>query len=173
MRLASTSLLMLLLLAPAWRALADGPAAPEVSALAPAPAPAPHLDDPTAFARVAFQAVRDGDWWAAASALLVLVVSLLRVYGRRLYDWIPDESPFDKPLWFLFDTKAGGYLLNVLTAVAGGVGTALLAGEPVTWALLKPIVMVSTTATALWEIAKDVWALARAKAVPPAEPPKP
>lgn len=165
-------------------AFADVPSGPELSMLdgglalvtpdVVAPAPAPSLDNPTAFLHVIFAAVKDGDWWGAASALLVLIVSLLRVYGKKLHAWIPDESIWDKPLWFVFDTKAGGYLLNICTAIAGGVGTALLAGEPVTWALVKPIVMVSVTATALWEIAKDVYEMIKKKAVPaPAEPPKP
>ena len=140
---------------------------------------APALDSPVQFLHVAFVAVKSGNWWAAASALLVLVVSLIRLYGKKLHDMIPDESIWDKPLWFIFETKAGGYLLNMATAIAGGVGTALLTNEAVTWDLVKPIVMVSVTGTALWEIAKDVWTMVQKKAVPApaaapaaAEPPK-
>lgn len=141
---------------------------------APPPmAPAPALDNPMPFLQVIFTAVKDGNWWAAASALLVLIVSLIRLYGKKLHDKIPDDSAWDKPFWFIFDTKAGGYLLNMSTAVAGGVGTAILAHEPITWALVKPILMVSVTGTALWEIAKDVWGMVKKKAVPPPEPPKP
>jgi len=125
------------------------------------------LEDPTALVQVVFKSVVAGDWWAAASALLVLIVALLRKYGQKLRDALDDKNPLDKALWFIFSTKAGGWLLNLVTSVAGGMGTALLAGAPVNWALVKPILLVSITAASLWELVKDVMALFK-KTPPPA-----
>ncbi len=138
-------------------------------------APSPILDDPMPFVHVVFNHVKAGEWLGAAAALLVVIVSLLRVYGRKLHDWLPDNQIWDKPLWFLFDTKPGGWLLNLLTALAGGIGTAQVAGEPVTWALLKPILLVSVSGAALWELVKDLMDFFKKKpapAVAPVEPPK-
>lgn len=126
----------------------------------------PSLDTPTVYIGIIFRAVKTGNWWMAAAAFLVLLVSLLRVYGKRLHEWLPDNQIWDKPLWFLFDTKPGGWLLNLMTAVAGGCGTSLLAGEPVTWSIVKPILMVSVTASALWELVKDIIAWVKSKAKP-------
>lgn len=106
--------------------------------------------------KVVFKAVSTGDWWGAASALLVLAVTLIRKYGRQLHELIPDNNPVDKIFWFLLETKPGGWLLNLLTTIAGGVGSALLAGEAVTWALVKPVLIVSITGASLWELVKDV-----------------
>lgn len=149
----------------------------KIAAPAADAAAVPALDSPLPFLKVVFLNVKDGNWWGAAAALLVLLVSLLRLYGKKLHDWLPDNLIWDKPLWFLFDTKPGGWLVNLLTALAGGVGTAQLAGEPVTWALVKPILTVAVTGAAIWEMLKDLfdWAKAKgaaAKAEPaPAPPP--
>ncbi len=164
-----------------------------VAAAAPAPSPVvatadapkaddatpPSLDSPLPFLKIVFLNVKNGNWWGAAAALLVLLVSLLRLYGKKLHEWLPDNLIWDKPLWFLFDTKPGGWLVNLLTAVAGGIGTAQLAGEPVTWALVKPILTVAVTGAALWEMLKDLfeWAkakgAAKAEAIPAPPPTKP
>lgn len=114
------------------------------------------LDNPMVFVKVIVDAVKAGDWVAAAAALLVLIVALLKVFGKRLHDFLPDTSPLDKPLWFLLDTKPGGWLMNFLTSTGAGVGLSLLAGEKITWALLKPILSVSLTAAALWGLVKDI-----------------
>lgn len=114
------------------------------------------LDNPMVFVKVIVDAVKAGDWVAAAAALLVLLVALLKVFGKRLHDFLPDTSPLDKPLWFLLDTKPGGWLMNFLTSTGAGVGLSLLAGEKITWALLKPILSVSLTAAALWGLVKDI-----------------
>lgn len=47
-------------------------------------APSPILDDPMPFVHVVFNHVKAGEWLGAAAALLVVIVSLLRVYGRKL-----------------------------------------------------------------------------------------
>lgn len=131
----------------------------------------PALDSPLPFVKIVFLNVKNGNWWGAAAALLVLLVSLLRLYGKKLHDWLPDNLLWDKPLWFLFDTKPGGYIVNFLTALAGGIGTAQLAGEPVTWALVKPILTVAVTGAAIWEMLKDLFEWAKAKGAAKAEAP--
>jgi hypothetical protein len=138
-----------------------------------AAAAAPSLENPVSFVKLVFTSVKSGNWWAAASALLVLVVSLLRTYGKKLHELIPDASLWDKPFWFVFDTKPGGWLLNIATAVAGGCGTALMAGEPVNWTLVKPILTVAVTGAALWEMGKDILEWFQARKSPPAAPSAP
>lgn len=123
-----------------------------------------------------FVAVKEGNWWLAASALLVLVVGLLRTLGKKFHEWLPDNNILDKPLIFLYDTKVGGWLLNWLTALAGGVGTAMAAGVHVDWSLWKSVLMISTSASAVLELVKDITAWVKTKfkkADPPAPAPAP
>lgn len=140
--------------------------------------------------KTVFVAVKEGNWWLAAAGLLLLVVGLLRTLGRRFHDWLPDNNIMDKPLIFIYDTKVGGWLLNWLTALAGGIGTAMAAGVPVDLSLWKSVVIISTSGSALLELYKDIkeWWVARQEAKkkaaeeeaakktavvsPPAEPPK-
>ena len=103
-----------------------------------------------------FVSVKEGKWWVAASAFLVLIVGLFRVFGKKFHAWLPDKNILDKPLWFLFDTKVGAWLLNWLTAIAGGVGTALAAGIEPDFPLWKSVLMVSTTGTMIVELYKDI-----------------
>lgn len=124
------------------------------------------LDNPLVFVKVLFEAITSGRWPEAGAALLVLAVALLRIYGRKLHDALPDHVIADKALAFLFDTKPGGWCLNALTGVAGALGTALVVGSPITWALVKPILTVSLTAAGLWELIRDLmeWWKAPSKA---------
>jgi len=134
------------------------------------------LDNPMVFVKVIVDGVKAGDWATAAAALLVLVVALLKMFGKKLHDFIPDTSPLDKPLWFLFDTKPGGWLLNFLFSTGAGIGLSIAAGEKVTWALIKPILTVSLSAAAIWGLWKDIseWMKERKKAPEPKpEDPKP
>lgn len=101
-----------------------------------------------------YEAVKVGNWWWAAAALLVLVVGLIRKFGKLAHDALHDDSVWDKPFAFLFDSKVGGWLLNIATAMAGGLGTALAAGATVDIALWKSIALVSFTGVAMIE-AKD------------------
>lgn len=125
-----------------------------------------------ATARVIYSAVSEGDWWTAASAFLVLVVAMVRSYGKKVHELIPDSWWIDNVFWFILDTKPGGWLLNVLTTIAGGLGTAIMAGEAVTWALVKPVLMVSLTGASMWGLLKDImdWREER-KAAPSKEVP--
>lgn len=134
--------------------------------------------------KTVFVAVKTGNWWLAAGAFLVLVVSLLRTAGKKFHDWLPDNNILDKPLIFLYDTKIGGWILNWLTALAGGIGTAMAAGVAVDFSLWKSVVMVSTSASMLFELYKDIVAWVKglaakkaaekaAAATPPAPAPAP
>jgi hypothetical protein len=127
---------------------------------------APALDNPFAFAKVVFSAVASGDWVTAAAAGVVLLIALVRLFGKKLHDFLPDHVLLDVPLYFLFDTKPGGILLNALVSGAAGVGSAMLAGVPVTWALLKPVLLVSFSASTIWGWAKDLWEWRQAKNPP-------
>lgn len=131
--------------------------------------------------KIVFTAVKDGNWWLAAAGILLLIVGLLRTLGRKFHDWLPDNNIMDKPLIFLYDTKIGGWLLNWLTATAGGVGTAIAAGVAVDWSVWKSVLIVSTSGTALFELYQDIkeWWVARQAAkkaaatpTPAVEPPK-
>lgn len=147
---------------------------------------APDVAAAASLVKTVFTGVKAGNWWLAAGAFLVLVVSLLRTAGKKFHEWLPDDNILDKPLLFLYDTKIGGWILNWLTATAGGIGTAMAAGVPVDASLWKSVVMVSTSASALFELYSDLmaWWKARAAkkavaavpappAVAPVEPPKP
>lgn len=136
-----------------------------------------------------FDGVKTGNWWLVASAFLVLVVGLIRAFGKKFHDWLPDDNVLDKPLFFIFDTKVGAWILNWLTAIAGGVGMALASGIAPDWSLWKSVLMVSTSASMLVELYKDIaewWKARQAKvaeeaaakaavvaAPAPVEPPKP
>lgn len=126
--------------------------------------------------KVVFTSVKEGNWWLAAGALLMVVVSLLRTSGKKFHEWLPDNNILDKPLIFLYDTKIGGWVLNWLTALAGGIGTAMAAGVTVDMSLWKSVVMVSTSGTALFELWDDLvtWWKNRKPATPaPAPVPAP
>lgn len=132
----------------------------------------------TTLLKTVFTSVKEGNWWMAAAALLVLVVGLLRGIGKKFHDWLPDNNIMDKPLIFLYDTKVGGWLLNWLTALGGGVGTAMAAGVTVDFSLWKSVVIVATSGSALYELYSDImewWKNRKAAPAPvpaPVEPPK-
>jgi hypothetical protein len=121
--------------------------------------------DDAAMVRAVYTAIKSGNGWLAGTAILLLVVGLLRKYGKKF-----GTGPWfyvNKPFWFLFETKVGGWILNWITAVAGGMGTAWAAGSKIDGALAKSVVMVSTSGTMLFELWKDVqewWEARKAKA---------
>ena len=118
--------------------------------------PSTALDDPTVYLNVIFDAVKNKAWGAVAAAVLVLLVALFRTFGKKLHDFIPDSSPFDKPFYFLLETKLGGWVLNTCTAMAGGFGTALLAHQTMDFALVRTVIGVSLSAAGIWGAVKDV-----------------
>lgn len=128
--------------------------------------PAVDLENSASMLRTIFMAVKEGNWWLAAAGLLIVVVGLLRKFGKKVHAWLPDTNPLDKIFWFFFETKVGAWVMNWLTAVAGGVGTGLLAGMKVDFTLWKSVIMVSTSGTMLVELYDDVkewWDARKAK----------
>lgn len=113
------------------------------------------LDDPTVYLRIIFDAVEKKNWGALAAAVLVLFVAVFRAFGKKLHDFLPDDSFADKPLIFLYDTKLGGWVLNTCTAMAGGFGTALLAGKAIDFELVRTVLSVSLSAAGIWGAVKD------------------
>lgn len=138
------------------------------------------LEHPQVLAKIMFDGVKNGDWLTAASAFLVLVISLLKMFAAKIHKSLPKTNPLDKVFTFLLETKPGGWLMNFLVSLGVGVGTALVAEGSVTWSILKPVIWASLTAAALWELVKDVWEWWQSRKeapapvpVAPADPPKP
>jgi len=116
-------------------------------------------------AKAFLAAVEARNGWLIAALILFGFVGGMRIAGRKIHEFIPDTSMWDKPFWFLFDTKVGGWLMNWLTAIAGALGTAQAAGVPVDAHAWQIAVLASTSATTLIELWDDVseW-LAKRKA---------
>lgn len=113
--------------------------------------------DEAAMLREIYLGVKSGNGWMAATAFLLLFVGLLRKYGKKFHEWLDDNNPVDKYFFrFLFDTKIGAWVLNWLTAVAGGLGTAWAAGSKIDGSIIQSVVLVSTSATMLLELYKDI-----------------
>lgn len=68
--------------------------------------------------RTIHDAVTNGHWWPAATAALILLVSILRKLAAKHAGKLG--------MWFA--TDHGAMLLTALGAIAGGMGTALLGG---------------------------------------------
>lgn len=113
-------------------------------------------DSLEAFAKILFEAITSGNWTVVAAAALVLVVAVVRIYGKKLQDALPDSNPLDKGLTFLFSTTWGGWILNILTAIAGALASALLASAPITWGLVGAAIVTALSGAALWELLKDI-----------------
>lgn len=121
------------------------------------------LDNPEPFAKILLGAVTKGDWEVVAAAALVVLVAVIRVYGRKIQEALPDENPVDKGLTWLFSSTWGGWALNITTAVAGAFATALLAGAPITWGLVQTALLTALSGAALWELVKDILAAVAAR----------
>lgn len=133
----------------------------------------PSLDQPWTSAKGFVTAVKTGNGWLAAMFMLFFLVGALRTVGKKLHAQIPDDTkhwllkPVEKALFFCFDTKIGGWVLNWLSAVGGCLSTAAIAGLPVDAASWKVAVLASTGGTALIELKDDViewWTARQAKA---------
>jgi len=123
---------------------------------------APSFDFAAIF-KALLEAVKSGDWVAVSAALLVLVVAGIRVYGQKVRGELPDNTLVDKGLTWLLESKPGGWVLNILTALAGAFATALLAGAPITLGLVKAALLTALSGAAIWELVKDIlgWWTAR------------
>lgn len=129
------------------------------------------MDAPIVNMKGIYTAIKSGQGWLAAMLILLTVVGLLRVYGKKAHEWLMQfGSGFlfyvNKPFWFFFETKVGGWVLNWMTAIAGALGTAYAAGVPVDAKSWQVAVMSSTGATVIIELYKDItewWASYKAK----------
>lgn len=138
----------------------------------------PTFTDPLLSAKGFYHAVTTGNGWLIAMFLLFFLVGGLRVVGKRVHAMIPDDTkhpvlkPIEKALYFIFDTKIGGWVMNWLSAIGGCVATAAMAGHAVDGETWKVAVMASTGGTALIELKDDVmewWDARNAKAKAAAE----
>lgn len=134
----------------------------------------PSLESPFTSAKGFYNAVKTGNGWLAAMFMLFLLVGAIRIVGKRIHAMIPDDTtnkfliPVEKALYFIFDTKIGGWLLNWLSAVGGCLSTSAMAGLPVDGAAWKVAILASTGGTALIELKDDVmewWDARNAKAL--------
>lgn len=135
----------------------------------------PAVADPTTqqlleLVRFCGGAFRAGEYFAAAIALIVALTFALRLFGKKLHDFIPDDSPLDKPLFFVFDTKPGGIMLNAFTASGLVLTPALLGGVKMTPVLAGATLLAGVGASQLWGWVKDLlaWWRARKAAAAPA-----
>jgi hypothetical protein len=161
----------------------------------------PSLDEPLTSAHGFYMAVKTGNGWLAAMFMLFFFVGAIRIIGKRIHAMIPDDTknkflvPVEKVLYFIFDTKIGGWLLNWMSAIGGCLSSAAMAGVPVDSKAWKVAILASTGGTALIELKDDVmewWdkknadkaaataeeaakkvAVVTPAEAPPAEPPKP
>lgn len=92
----------------------------------------PGSDDAFGWLRAGYDAIVDGDWKIAAGALLSLLVLGIRRYGTKLPGF--------------FRTDRGGVVLVLVTSLVGGVGHALVARAPLSFALVESILMVAIIA---------------------------
>lgn len=142
-----------------------------------APLPPLSIDEPITTAKGFYAAAKSGQWAIAFACLLVAFIAFLRTGGKWLHDKIPDDSMWDKPFFFIFETKIGGWILNWLTSISMVFVTAYEAKLPIDSGLWKTALMASTGATALVELAKDIkewWDKKQAEkkaATPPAAAP--
>ena len=144
------------------RLVAPAPAAVEADAGTPVVDPgsvsvSQALDNPEIFVKYVYTGVKTGNWVLTISALLVMLVGGLRVFGKKIHDMIPKGNVLWGFLDFMLNTKPGGWLMNILTSLAAGMGSAILTDGNVTWALMKPVVEVSLSAAAIWGGVKDFW----------------
>jgi hypothetical protein len=132
----------------------------------------PSLESPFTSAKGFYKAVKTGNGWLAAMFMLFFLVGFIRIVGKRIHAMIPDDTknkfliPVERVLFFIFDTKIGGWVLNWLSAIGGCLSAAAMAGSPVDAAAWKVAILASTGGTALIELKDDVmewWDLQNAK----------
>lgn len=124
----------------------------------------PSMEDPLSSAKGLYHAITTKNGWLIAMFLLFFLVGGLRIVGKRVHAMIPDDTthvllrPIEKALYFIFDTKIGGWVLNWLSAIGGCLASAHMAGHPVDGEAWKVAFLASTGGTALIELKDDVMA---------------
>lgn len=103
--------------APTEEAASEEAEKPAETAAAEPEQPADEVgDDPVGTLGEIVQAVRDGNWKAAAAGFLILLVWAARKFGNKIA---------------FFRSDRGGPVLVFLMSFAGALGTAMMAGEPI------------------------------------------
>jgi hypothetical protein len=112
-----------------------------------------------------------GEFFAAAIAAIIALVFAVRIFGKKVHDFIPDDSVLDKPFFFLFDTKPGGVILNALVTSGVVLAPALLSGAKMTPVLAGSTLLAGVGASAIWGWLKDLigWWKARKPDPAPAQ----
>lgn len=105
----------------------------------------PLADDPARLAVTLLTAVQSGQWGLVVSVALVLVVALVRRFGRGL----PKVGP-------LLDHPVVAWLLPTVASVGGALVTSLVAGAPVSIGLVLSAVVTGLGANALYVGGKKV-----------------
>lgn len=115
------------------------------------------LDDAAGMVKMFTESVKSGNGWLIAALIVAMLVSLFRTAGKKLHDWLPDNNAIDKVLYYVYDTKIGGWVLNWATSIAGGLLSAISFGWEINGALWLKVLAVSTTASAVFELVRDIW----------------
>jgi len=135
-------------------------AAPPADAGEPAPTvplpedPVADDEDPIGVAKKIYDAIRSGEYVVALGLVLVLLVSILRYAAKRI-EW--------------FETTLGKWILAFAVAVFVTLGTALAAGEAITFALIANGLGAGFAAAGIYQATKDV----RERPIPPPSAPSP
>ncbi len=145
--------------------------APVVNA-APAGTSDPMLDALLVIVKKFGGAVQAGEAFAAVVFAVVFLVLLLRIFGKKVHDLIPDDSLADKPFWFLFETKPGGLLLNAASSFGLSIAAVAAAGTPITPQLAGVVALgsggVVGLASGVWGWGKDLYEWWKARKPSPA-----
>lgn len=104
----------------------------------------PLSDDPARLALVLLDGVQRGQWGLVVSGVLVLVVFVLRRFGKG----IPKVGP-------LLEHPVVAWTLPTIAAVLGAVMTSLVAGTPVSVGLVLSAIITGLTANGLYNGAKQ------------------
>lgn len=125
---------------------------------APAPALDPTTEQLLGLIKAAGGAFRAGMWLTGIIALVIAIVFVFRLFGKKAHDAKVFGTGWgDKPLWFFFDTKPGGILLNALASSGLVLTPLILAGQPMTGPLLAVTFGTSAFASQLWGWGKDLY----------------
>jgi len=97
-----------------------------------------------------YERLRSAEWLAAFGGILVLIVWLLRLGVGKVLPWV--------------NTKPGGFVLALTTSLLLSFGTALQAGQPMSFGLATLALGAAWVAAGGWGHAKDLLTWAQAKA---------
>lgn len=129
--------------APAFPAPVDVQAAtPTPAKIEPTPAPAQDVGE---FAKMFFNAAKNGDWKLLIVLIVVGIVWALRKWGAaipKVGEWLA--------------TDRGGAILALLAGIFGVIGTGLVSGSAWSFALIRDGLLLGFTAAGGWTIIKKI-----------------